>query len=299
MKNIYTVLTLILLLSTTSIFAQDFAPVGAKWVYNVDHNGSVFYLEVNSVADTTIQGKSCQKIIADWNCARSGTLYVHTSQDSVFVYDQNFQTFNPLYIFDAIQGDEWTYNFSINDGGFYLDSLNFKIDTAWTQSINGETLRFQKIGGSSLWTGDTVVEKFGLMKYLFFYDNENLPIGLCHDGLASGLRCYSDPNFGSYETGIVDSCYWIYDPTSVAEINNENSLKLWPNPANNELNIQFTSTVGELSIYNINGQLVKQINSPNNHNTNIMIDISDLPAGIYNLVGIENEKVLNSKFIKQ
>ncbi|MAX80070.1 MAG: hypothetical protein CL843_07835 [Crocinitomicaceae bacterium] len=298
MKKIYTVLTLILLLATTSTFAQDFAPVGAKWVYNVDHNGSVFYLEVNSVADTTIQGKSCQKIIADWNCARSGTLYVHTSQDSVFVYDQNFQTFNPLYIFDAIQGDEWTYNFSINDGGFYLDSLNFKIDTAWTQSINGETLRFQKIGGSSLWTGDTVVEKFGLMKYLFFYDNENLPIGLCHDGLASGLRCYSDPTFGSYETGIVDSCYWVNDLSSVTKINSENAVELWPNPANNELNIQLTSTIDELAIYNINGQLVKPINVTPTQNQSLTIDITDLPTGIYSLIGFSNQETIKAKFVK-
>ena len=117
--------------------AQDFAPVGAKWVYstNRDNVGTIHFLEVKSEADTVINGVNCQRIMADWSCMMSGEINVHSSADSVYVYDVVLDTFSLLYAFDAVAGDSWTFLYADNDS--LTDTLTVSIDSNWTELING------------------------------------------------------------------------------------------------------------------------------------------------------------------
>jgi len=73
-------------------------------------------------------------------------------------------------------------------------------------------------------------------------------------------------------------------------------IKLYPNPANNILNIQAGSNVQSVSVYNILGQEV--LNRTLN-NTTATIDISSLNIGVYVIKALIDGNVVSSKFIKE
>ena len=92
----------------------------------------------------------------------------------------------------------------------------------------------------------------------------------------------------------------------VEEINNEineTGLISYPNPANNNIIIDFESTGKEkniIEIKNVLGQTIETITKQivNGHNK-IEIDVSDFLSGIYFIQVLNGDKVLNKKFIKE
>lgn len=81
------------------------------------------------------------------------------------------------------------------------------------------------------------------------------------------------------------------------EINQNETFKFYPNPANNKINIEgFQDSEFNLSILNINGQeLLKQ----EIRNRKTQIDISKLPSGIYFIKLTNDETVEVRKIIKE
>ncbi len=74
-----------------------------------------------------------------------------------------------------------------------------------------------------------------------------------------------------------------------------NSIKMFPNPANNELTIDLTSSEkSSVNIYNSNGKLVYAATS--NGNELLSLDISDLNSGVYT-VEVINEQKFNTKIV--
>jgi beta-glucanase (GH16 family) len=75
---------------------------------------------------------------------------------------------------------------------------------------------------------------------------------------------------------------------SVSEINNLINVKLFPNPVNDKLNIQFSSDLGEIkgTIYSLSGQKIQVFIQNSFEKT---IEISDLSEGIY-FLKLETEK---------
>ncbi len=92
-----------------------------------------------------------------------------------------------------------------------------------------------------------------------------------------------------------DSCGEVYN--TMINLSNDNYL-LAPNPAGNTLTIQ-TSANGPLmlSIYAIDGRLIKQLN--NLQQANSSIDISDLQSGIYFIAVSAKGQQAVKRFIKQ
>lgn len=71
------------------------------------------------------------------------------------------------------------------------------------------------------------------------------------------------------------------------------SVKLYPNPVSDRLFIKSTEQIESVSIYNINGRLVKQSNSINKG-----FDVSVLPSGLYMIEIKTSNNIINKKFIK-
>jgi len=65
-------------------------------------------------------------------------------------------------------------------------------------------------------------------------------------------------------------------PVGVSEIGEDSSVRLYPNPANNELNIVSNSAVSLVHIIDMKGQLIKRVVPQNGS-----IDVSNLDAGVY------------------
>jgi hypothetical protein len=73
-------------------------------------------------------------------------------------------------------------------------------------------------------------------------------------------------------------------------------FSMYPNPANNVLNISAKETIKNADIFNVLG---KKVMSVNINKANGSIDVSNLSSGIYLIKYNVNDKVGTAKFIKQ
>ena len=83
-------------------------------------------------------------------------------------------------------------------------------------------------------------------------------------------------------------------PGNVTEFNSEQlNLDIYPNPANNEINIKFENQINEclIEIYNISGIKVKEVNFINVDN-NCKLSTEDLNSGFYFLTAKNKKGVL-------
>lgn len=79
-------------------------------------------------------------------------------------------------------------------------------------------------------------------------------------------------------------------------------IHLYPNPANNQLNISFTNSIQNVSInvYNTNGILVKQLTKISPEKNHIEMNVSDLNTGIFLVkISAKNGGTFVSKLIKR
>ena len=66
--------------------------------------------------------------------------------------------------------------------------------------------------------------------------------------------------------------------TEVVEVVENNGVKVYPNPANNVINIQLGNASSDVEIYNSLGQTVRRIESASG---DIQVKIDELTEGIY------------------
>ena len=93
----------------------------------------------------------------------------------------------------------------------------------------------------------------------------------------------SDVWSGNYHSGSkmwVDNISFSYNMTGEKEYLMNYSLRVYPNPTNDVINIDLLdpSKISHLSLLDINGKLVKRINSSE---TNLSLNMSSYPKGIY------------------
>ena len=80
------------------------------------------------------------------------------------------------------------------------------------------------------------------------------------------------------------------------ESSNHQTIKIYPNPVRYELTITNTENVENIVIYNSIGQVVKQLGAANSQ---LIIDVSGLPQGIYTLkLQNINGSIVTKQFIK-
>lgn len=73
----------------------------------------------------------------------------------------------------------------------------------------------------------------------------------------------------------------------------EDNISIYPNPANNVLNVNASSNINEVEVFNMLGQKVMTVSV---NNTNASINTSDLTAGMYMLKLHTDNGVVNQKF---
>lgn len=81
---------------------------------------------------------------------------------------------------------------------------------------------------------------------------------------------------------------------AISEVTLEDSVKLFPNPANKAINLETDKKINDIEIYNSLGQWIKKVN-PNAKS----INVENLPKGIYYLKININQSVLVKKLIKE
>ena len=89
--------------------------------------------------------------------------------------------------------------------------------------------------------------------------------------------------------------------SSVADVknNNESGLSVWPMPANDVLNVSYstenTNSLTTITVFNTSGSLV--MSKDINNTSGIQLNVSNLPSGIYILKLTNNKETLMKKFI--
>lgn len=257
------ILFLILFNSVNLIAQVEWAPLGAKWYFNLPSSTSGDYVAFESKKDSTIQCKNVRIIDVRLN----GTTlvsqeYIYQNGDSVFYYNSNYNSFFLLYNFSAKAGDTITVHsskFKPTKAFFsYYDSIidfKYKIISIDSILISGKWLRRQKVENihNSLWgltepTGgdnDYIIDKIGSITYFFgvspmIYPEQNLSI----------LRCYSESGF------VYKNPLWTQDCDGFSAIQ-ENKIFdndiIYPNPFTNQLNIKIGEPIETIEIFDING----------------------------------------------
>ena len=93
-----------------------------------------------------------------------------------------------------------------------------------------------------------------------------------------------------------DNLYVYRAATASTENNELLGFSMYPNPANNKLNISAKETIQKADIFNVLG---KKVMSVNINKTKDAIDVSSLSSGIYLIKYNVNDTVGTAKFIKQ
>ena len=135
-------------------------------------------------------------------------------------------------------------------------------------------------------------------------DNDGIPNYLDADDDGDGLLTinedYNSNNNPADDDTNANSIPDYLENAVMLAVNNfslQNEVTIYPNPASSILNIENKSneTVTALSIYNLNGALVKEVKSTTSLPS---ISVAELQRGIYFVKIQMNSKVLNYKFIK-
>ena len=293
-------LILITLLSalTFTLFSQNFAPVGAEWYFGngpaLSADVGYFYYEINS--DTIINGKYCTYFDDSSN---QPLIFYYESNDSVYWRSENDTKFHMFYNFNASKGDVWTITGGsvVNPSTSISDTFLVSVDTTYSAVYNGVSLKTLEISTinavGNVWLFDgLVVEKFGhLSLHRPWHGLEEINL--------TGLRCYSDSAFGQYTT-VSYSCDSTWMAVGINDLN-IHKLKVYPNPASDQLTIDatelnLTSALQTLEIYNLQGQLVEQYAITSNNNL-ITVDVSNLNNGVFfYTVKSENQPFASGKF---
>ncbi|HAQ37273.1 MAG TPA: hypothetical protein DCX89_00730 [Saprospirales bacterium] len=275
--------------------AQEWAPVGAKWHYDILYafSGDVGYHEVYCDSIVEIAGKSCKRINIDYAACNNyftQKLYTYSQGDSLMVYDPQLDIFQMLYNFGAEPGDKWNYLIvEFFEGS--IDTLQIQVDSIGLEYINGTALKKQYISYTypeeyQLYTHGIVMEKLG---DIVFLANINTSFyGLCDVDFIGFLRCYEDAEIGFYSTELRDSCTWSFKWGSSFKTIYEESIRIFPNPVDKNLYFSTTDITCKYQIFNGLGQIMM---TGEGRST----DVSGLAEGLYIIVldnGIEKATTL-------
>ncbi|MCF8374261.1 MAG: T9SS type A sorting domain-containing protein [Bacteroidales bacterium] len=287
MKNIY--FAFVLLLGISNLVAQGFAPVGAEWHYNeqFSFSGDIDFIRFISEKDTLINGEICRKITKRHKLFnnRPDTEFLFTRNDTVFFLDTAFAEFQILYDFNADSQDSWVIKLKDETGD--IDTVFVTVDSVYTVQINGIDLKVldvtyfkdDEINPESY--SSTINEQIGDLVYMFNWNPWTFPFDA---NWTDGLRCYEDSVFGLYETGLADSCEYVYDYIGVEETFAAADISIYPNPSTGLITvINENQEDFILRLFNLYGQVIYR----NKVISGSQIDFSSFPKGLY-FITIEN-----------
>jgi serine protease AprX len=98
-----------------------------------------------------------------------------------------------------------------------------------------------------------------------------------------------------YGYGIPNFALVLDNILSVKETSVNSEIIIYPNPVKNIINVESNNKIKNISIYNVNGILVKTINCDDNK---ISIDVNNFKEGLYFIVVKDNKTISNDKFLK-
>lgn len=245
-----TKLLIAFLLISNWCFSQLWAPVGAEWYYDLTFafHRDIDYARVYCDSTILFYGKNCQKINIDLCVCNNHfckKLYSYKSQDTIFFYNEDVDSFEVLYNFNSQPGDFWQIR--MKDFNNIIDTVTVVVDSIGFRNVNNKIFKslyvsynyeFKFRGGSTF----SYIDKSEIVESL---GDINLVINIlrkssfvCDDSNLYSLRCYKDSLVGLYSTGLRKTCDYTYKWVGIDDNSNPENILIYPNPASNILHIQ-------------------------------------------------------------
>ncbi len=332
--------------------AQEvFGPIGAEWhYYGVYYSFSsgvrmaTLYHDVVT-GDTVIQGINCRKLeqsaIAKTIFSGSGgvlldtqkfrTLYLYNNTDTVFIFNENFDRFTPLYVFNVEEGDTVCLPVvpDVFDNSNLLyhpvsgdTSFCFQIDsirTVYYDSVPLKTLYNHPItDGGGTWSANIAIynwsyydfrgsaQKGAYAQKIGGIQGGLLPTQIGNwverpyfQNLQIDLRCYSD-SITNIKLTPGNCTDLIPDPVGFPGITVENlQLSIYPNPAKEIVTIESPRPLPVNTVVVLTDITGKTVNSQQvaKNKTVVTMELTNMQAGIYLLKIVAGKYSANHKLV--
>ncbi|HRV52356.1 MAG TPA: T9SS type A sorting domain-containing protein [Bacteroidia bacterium] len=288
----------------SSVASAQFAPLGSQWHYTqctVNFPYTCGPVQVNATGQFTVNGKTCTNLqIAPFTCVGINNIPVYQSNDTVYRFLYNVNTFTMLYDFNAHPGDTW----NIVSNTMYqpppaplVDSVLVRVDSINYISINGQQRKMFYISYADtthipfVFEGP-IIEGIGSLNFLF-------PQFTGCDPQATAFRCYRDSSLGLYQLNSLIDCDSVI-AVGESEIIKGDRVMVYPNPFEDKVciysddflyrnyNLILTNTYGETVYRSTQRQALNQIT----------YNWSFLPKGVYFLTLESDKKILQKRLIK-
>lgn len=163
------------------------------------------------------------------------------------------------------------------DGFKTINPVSLTIAEANTENYEGVLVtvfpalcyRAPKFGDWSLYNGTDSI----LVEDVLYPDADLVEVGKYYQ--ITGVQMYSYSVFSIYPRSINDVVF----VAGVEHLNNQNDLHVYPNPVINKVTIENNTEIKAISLFNILGSKVMEVNPSNN--SKIELDLNSLEKGIY------------------
>jgi len=231
---------------------------------------------------------------------------------------------------ETLQGIELTKNYNILVYGNFLGSVDFNPGTATHTLIstgsttgppahelfvlslkNDGNFNFAYKLGNTNQESATTISCHKLSNEFYITGTFLGTVNFNPSGTATNLTASATTNvflakYALSLNGIMqneDSENRIFDETNSQISNLTTQISIYPNPANNLLNIEYNgfenTNANNIKIYDITGKEVSNYSVTNNNNTTSQLNISNFESGVY-IISIQTQnKIIREKFIKQ
>ncbi|MCX7550378.1 T9SS type A sorting domain-containing protein [Xanthomarina sp. F2636L] len=279
-----------LLIENTKFINNTIVNMGLVYIQSDSTNGYIFTRWANVlVADNDINLSALNIYREDWN--NGNTLDVVIT-NSTFVNND----YNGTYGNSITASGNGSVNLNVNNSIFcqntvngtaatrdISDGMNSTYDVFIRNSIanvSSNAGTYGTFSATNVTTLDPATDNLNL-------DAEYKPTSASNYIVDQGDNAYYDVAlFGDLDlagnnrvfNSTIDLGAYEYDSTLGIDIVslNTNSVKLYPNPVNDRLFVKSPETIKAVSIYNVNGQLIKEVNIMGKS-----IEVASLPSGLY------------------
>ena len=296
----------------------EFAPIGAQWNYKDIESvlpGIFKYsgIQFTSEKDTVVQGKTCRIIRGNYFTNSNLRYYEIMYEENGIVYYYLNNQFRKIYDFTAQVGDTIDFEFKSNMvNSFYLDTSiivpciieEISIDTINNIAVKTFHTRVQRYEENFDFEWPiyhTYSERFGI----FSIDHHHCFVPVITNIITLpevpyyAMNCYNDTAIdyiADWWQSENKPCDFLGTVTSIKEKEDiSNSIRIFPNPVKDILNIESTGNIEikSISIYTMDGKLIETSKYSFN---NGQLNINKLAIGSY-IINIETDKGKFSKTI--
>lgn len=285
--------TILIIFQVTQSLAQDFAPIGAEWYYSSSAYGAAptgsEYYYFFAEKDTIINDYDLRKIKRIYCNYQGDSLevapyFIHQSNDSVSLYNDDDDSLYRLFVFNTSQGDTLTLDVPWDSYTWGGPTYRVVIDTIVSETYDG--VEFDKYILEQIddfgWFCEFYLDKVG--GYEWF-----LPLGMGIIPEADGpIRCYHDNevdiNFSSQD------CDYRIIVNSINDLSADR-FELSPNPTSDFIQIKSGLRINNIEVIDNTGKVILQTSKS-------LINIESLKNGVYFIRIYSDTDTITKKIIK-